>query len=101
MSAAPDGYDVAQWHRDAIADTGESHMSLGRQAVIACLWCNERFFAPTKAEAVAKFRKHEREMLYAQDETVDRDHDPTDAEQGPLERGWAESRTYSRTAAQR
>lgn len=29
------------------------------------------------------------------------DYDPTDAEQGQLERGWAESRTYSRTAVQR
>ena len=57
----PDG----QRHADAIADTGDGYTTSGRGHLIQCLWCHESFFASTKAEAVEKYRVHERAMLAA------------------------------------
>lgn len=60
---APDGWTAQQWHADASADTGTSHYALGRMYVVACEWCRCTFLAPTKRDAMALFRIHEREML--------------------------------------
>lgn len=60
--SVPDGWDIKDWHRDAMADTGTSHSLHGRLYVVQCEWCPEAFAAPTKAEAMVLFRKHEADM---------------------------------------
>jgi hypothetical protein len=62
MNSNPGGFSEADWHQTASADSGTSHTLLGRQYVVACEWCPEVFYGPTKAEAVWNFRLHEDEM---------------------------------------
>lgn len=64
----PDDMTPARWHEAAIADTGDSYLSMTRAAVVQCLWCDEVFIAKTVREAVVMFRAHEDKMLNAANE---------------------------------
>lgn len=59
------GWDDADWHRAAGADTGVGYVALGRAYVIRCAWCPATFLGDTRAEALGAFREHERERLDA------------------------------------
>lgn len=64
-TAAPDGFTDAQWHQDAMGDTGTSHTMPGRLYVVQCEWCPAAFAARTRDEALSMFREHEYERLAA------------------------------------
>lgn len=53
----------AQRHADAWADTGDGYRPIGRRYVLQCLWCDKYFGGRTKAEALAKYREHEAELI--------------------------------------
>lgn len=63
-------------HVDAIADTGEGFTGK-RGYCIECLWCDWHAVRPTKAEAVAAYREHERAAFTAEG------HPPPAAPQAP------------------
>ena len=63
INDAPAGWTDADWHADAIGDSRTSHSLVGRKYVIACAWCSCVFIADTKTKALARFRRHEHEML--------------------------------------
>ncbi|WP_009473850.1 hypothetical protein [Rhodococcus sp. JVH1] len=54
--------DNAQRHLDAWADTADGYRTLGRRHVLQCLWCDKYFGGRTKAEALARYRKHEDQL---------------------------------------
>lgn len=60
--ASPSFKSDAQWHRNAITDTGTSHCRVGRPYIVSCAWCSAAFAASTAAEAMEMFREHEEEM---------------------------------------
>jgi hypothetical protein len=64
---APKGWSDAKWHLEASFRAGTSHVLLGRVYGVACEWCPEKFYAPTRAEAIELFREHEAAM-YAEAE---------------------------------
>ncbi|MCK2200499.1 hypothetical protein [Corynebacterium callunae] len=48
---------------EAVNDTGESHVLVGRQYIVKSAWTDGIFYAPTKREAMEKFRAYEQEMF--------------------------------------
>ncbi|MCW2601850.1 MAG: hypothetical protein JWM02_3679 [Frankiales bacterium] len=61
---APDGFTDAQWHVDAIADSGVGYV-VDKGWHLRCAWCSFEVTAPTKREAVDAYREHERERVEA------------------------------------
>lgn len=58
-SRAPEGWSDAQWHRDAMLDSGTSHTLVGPTYTIQCEWCPATFIGERKADAMRLFRDHE------------------------------------------
>jgi len=56
-------HSTPEGHAAAIADTHTSHVLKGFGYLIQCEWCPETFFAPTKREAMERFRAHEQRMF--------------------------------------
>lgn len=52
----------AQRHIDAWADTGDGYRNLGKRHILQCLWCDKYFGGRTKADALTKYREHEKEI---------------------------------------
>lgn len=59
----PTVQQVRDWHQDATADTGTSHALPGRGYLVLCEWCEDAFFASSKAEAMNLFWAHEDSMM--------------------------------------
>lgn len=53
----------AEKFTEAVNDTGESHVLVGRQYIVKSAWTDMIFYAPTKREAMEKFRAYEQEMF--------------------------------------
>ena len=72
VNPASEGWDHHDWHAAGVADTGASHVLVGRPYVVACEWCPEVFLAETAARAMSMFRAHESQMLGSQRTEGDR-----------------------------
>lgn len=77
-AANPNPYQTDfEWFADATADTGTSHIKIGRPYVVMCQWTGALFIAPTYKEALEMFRDHEQQMFrYAEEIRSKRDTTP-------------------------